>query len=71
MRDVWGVLECTGVYEGCMGVHGECGGDVCMHLTHLVHILIKGSLRFLITEGDVFRFLHCFCSLSINLTNVG
>lgn len=38
----------------CICAHG----GVCVHWTHLVHILIKGSVTFLIIEGSAFRFLH-------------
>lgn len=38
----------------CICAHG----GVCMQWTHLVHILIKGSVTFLIIEGSAFRFLQ-------------
>lgn len=69
MRDVLGVYG--GLRRDVWGLYGTYMGDVCMYLTHLVRILIKGSLTSLITEGNVFRFLQCFCSLSINLSYVG
>lgn len=76
MGDVWDVggdkwQDVLRVYGGVWGIMEGCMRNVWGTYACNVHILIKGSRTFLIAEGNVFRFLQCFCSLSINLSYVG